>query len=64
MHDRQAQAGSEQIQVFIPKSKHPGGINVGMCDGSVRFVKNTISVLIFRAISTSKGNESVGADAY
>jgi prepilin-type N-terminal cleavage/methylation domain-containing protein/prepilin-type processing-associated H-X9-DG protein len=58
------QAGSEQIQVFITKSKHPAGVNVGFCDGSVRFIKNTISVATFRAISTTQGNETVSADSY
>jgi prepilin-type processing-associated H-X9-DG protein len=24
-------------------SLHPGGVNYGLCDGSVRFIKNTIS---------------------
>jgi prepilin-type N-terminal cleavage/methylation domain-containing protein/prepilin-type processing-associated H-X9-DG protein len=58
------QAGAEKGQVFITKSKHSGGVNVGMCDGSVRFIKNTISVVTFRAISTTQGSESVSADSY
>jgi prepilin-type N-terminal cleavage/methylation domain-containing protein/prepilin-type processing-associated H-X9-DG protein len=58
------QAGAEKGQVFITKSKHPGGVNVGMCDGSVRFIKNTISVVTFRAIATSKGNEAVSANSF
>jgi len=35
-----------------------------MCDGSVRFIKDTISVSTFRAISTTKGNETVSADSF
>ena len=27
---------------------HPGGVNVGMCDGSVRFIKNTVNPLSYR----------------
>jgi prepilin-type processing-associated H-X9-DG protein len=27
-----------------PKSKHPGGVQVSMCDGSVRFVNENINV--------------------
>ena len=26
------------------RSKHPGGVNVGMCDGSVRFIKNSVNI--------------------
>jgi prepilin-type N-terminal cleavage/methylation domain-containing protein/prepilin-type processing-associated H-X9-DG protein len=58
------QAGAEQIQIFITKSKHPGGVNIGFCDGSVRFVKNTVSINSFRAISTSQGNETLSGDSY
>jgi prepilin-type processing-associated H-X9-DG protein len=58
------QTGAEQSQVFITKSKHSGGVNVGFCDGSVRFIKNTISVNTFRSISTTQGNEQVSADSY
>ena len=32
-----------------PRSKHPGGVNVGMADGSVRFIKNSVNPYIFRA---------------
>jgi prepilin-type N-terminal cleavage/methylation domain-containing protein/prepilin-type processing-associated H-X9-DG protein len=31
------------IPALTPASLHPGGINVAMVDGSVRFIKNTIS---------------------
>jgi prepilin-type N-terminal cleavage/methylation domain-containing protein/prepilin-type processing-associated H-X9-DG protein len=50
--------------VNSPRSKHPGGVNAGMCDGSVRFIKNSINVMIFRSLSSAKGNEIVGADAF
>ena len=50
--------------MFITKSKHPGGVNIGFCDGSVRFVKNTISVLTFRSLSTTQGNDVVSGDSY
>jgi prepilin-type processing-associated H-X9-DG protein len=50
--------------VNSPRSKHPGGVNVGMCDGSVRFIKNSINVYIFQSLASAKGNEIVSSDAY
>ncbi|WZO96030.1 DUF1559 domain-containing protein [Isosphaeraceae bacterium EP7] len=46
------------------RSQHPGGMNVGMCDGSVRFLKETISPLVYRGISTRAGGEVLSSDAY
>ena len=34
------------------------------CDGSVKFVKNSISLVTWRALSTIRGNEIVSADSY
>jgi prepilin-type processing-associated H-X9-DG protein len=48
----------------VANSRHPGGVNVGMSDGSVRFVKNTVNVAAWRAIGTRNGGEVVSADAY
>jgi prepilin-type processing-associated H-X9-DG protein len=47
-----------------PRSKHPGGVNVGMGDGSVRFIKNSVNVFTFQAIASTKGSEVVSSDAY
>ncbi len=30
-------------------SYHPGGVNLGLCDGSVRFVKSSVSLPTWRA---------------
>jgi prepilin-type processing-associated H-X9-DG protein len=46
------------------RSYHPGGVNVGMADGSVRFVKNSISIVTWRAVGTRQAGEVVSADAY
>jgi prepilin-type processing-associated H-X9-DG protein len=48
----------------IPRSKHPGGVNVGMCDGSVRFIKNSVNIYTFQALSSTKGSEVISSDAY
>ncbi len=46
------------------RSRHPGGVNTLFCDGSVKFMKNTININVWRSLSTSMGNEVVSADAY
>jgi prepilin-type processing-associated H-X9-DG protein len=45
-------------------SKHSGGVNVLMCDGSVKFIKNTISLPTWSGLGTRNGNEIVSADSY
>jgi prepilin-type N-terminal cleavage/methylation domain-containing protein/prepilin-type processing-associated H-X9-DG protein len=46
------------------RSRHPGGVNAVLCDGSVRFVKNSVSLSIWRGLGTTHGNEVISADAY
>lgn len=41
------------------RSYHPGGVNVGMADGSVRFVQETIDAATWGALLSSRGNETV-----
>jgi prepilin-type N-terminal cleavage/methylation domain-containing protein/prepilin-type processing-associated H-X9-DG protein len=41
------------------QSKHPGGVNFAMCDGSVRFIPQTISGPVYQAAGTRNGGESL-----
>ena len=45
-------------------SFHPGGVNVMMADGSVRFVKNSIDMLTWWKLGTKDGGEVVSSDSY
>jgi len=45
-------------------SNHPGGINVGFCDGSVKFVKDSIALQTWWALGTRNGREIVSADTF
>jgi prepilin-type N-terminal cleavage/methylation domain-containing protein/prepilin-type processing-associated H-X9-DG protein len=45
-------------------SKHPGGVNVGLADGSVRFIKTTVNLQAWRALGTRNLGEVVSADSY
>ena len=45
-------------------SYHPGGVNVGLLDGSVKFIKDSVNLATWGAIATKSGGEVVSADAY
>ena len=45
-------------------SRHPGGVNVGLADGSVRFVKTTVNIQAWRALGTRNLGEIISSDAY
>ncbi len=40
------------------QSYHPGGVNALFADGSVKFLKNTISIFTYWALGTRAGNET------
>jgi len=42
------------------RSAHPGGVHVGLCDGSVRFVSESIALGLWRALGTPDGGEMIG----
>jgi prepilin-type N-terminal cleavage/methylation domain-containing protein/prepilin-type processing-associated H-X9-DG protein len=46
------------------QSNHPGGVNVGMLDGSVRFVKDSISRQTWWAVATYAGGEVIDAASF
>jgi prepilin-type N-terminal cleavage/methylation domain-containing protein/prepilin-type processing-associated H-X9-DG protein len=46
------------------RSFHPGGGNFLFGDGSVRFLKNTINIQTYRALSTKDIGEVISSDSY
>ncbi|QDV58089.1 DUF1559 domain-containing protein [Rosistilla oblonga] len=48
--------------MFASRSRHPGGVQVGKCDGSVRFVAETVDLNAWRASSTTYGGEALQID--
>ncbi len=46
------------LRVCAFGSNHPGGANLSLGDGSVRFVSETISMITLRALSTRQGGEA------
>ena len=55
---------SDHSNITNANSNHPGGANVVMADGSVRFVKSTLATNIWWALGTRAGGEVVSSDAY
>jgi prepilin-type N-terminal cleavage/methylation domain-containing protein/prepilin-type processing-associated H-X9-DG protein len=51
-------------EMYAARSRHPGGVNVAMVDGSVRFIKDTVDLLVWRITSTSAGAEVVSVCPY
>jgi prepilin-type N-terminal cleavage/methylation domain-containing protein len=45
-------------------SRHPGGCEFLLCDGSVRFIKETVGPQVFQALATRAGGEVIGADQF
>jgi prepilin-type processing-associated H-X9-DG protein len=41
------------------RSSHPGGVNMGLCDGSVRFFQQSISSAVLDGMATRQGGEVV-----
>ena len=45
-------------------SWHPGGVNVLMTDGSVKFIKNAVNQTTWWALGTRAGGEVISSDSY
>ena len=45
--------------MYAARSRHPGGVNVAMGDGSVRFVKDSVNLQVWRMMSTTAGAEVI-----
>ena len=50
--------------IMPPSSRHPGGVNLLLGDGSVRFIKDTVDVPTWRALGTISGGEVISADSF
>ncbi len=55
---------SDHSNIAKVSSNHPGGANVLFCDGSVKFIKSSISLATWWALGTRSNGEVISADAY
>ena len=59
-----ATGGAYTYSLYGSRGRHPGGVNVVMGDGHVQFIKNSINLATWRALSTTRAGEVVSSDAY
>ncbi len=61
-----AGAKLEEIPALLEKlgGQFPGGFNALFCDGSVRFIKESVNPVIFKALITRDAGEVVAADSF
>ncbi len=64
LNSQRERIGGPTYAAITSRSYHPGGVNILMGDGSVRWVKNTISGMIWRGLGTVAGGEIVSGDAF
>ncbi len=50
-----------QSPVYSFRSTHPGGCNFLLCDGSVKFIKQSIDLRTYRALGSRNGGEVISA---
>lgn len=50
-----AAAGAQQRNAA--RSRHTGGVNAALCDGSVRFVSNSVALAIWQSMGSMNGGE-------
>ncbi len=55
---------TDHAHITNANSNHPGGANVLMGDGSVRFIKSTLSMNTWWALGTKANGEIISADSY
>jgi prepilin-type N-terminal cleavage/methylation domain-containing protein/prepilin-type processing-associated H-X9-DG protein len=61
---RRESQGGPTFAAVNARSYHPGGVNALFGDGSVRFIKNGVNGLTWRALGSPAGGEVISADAY
>src|SRR5262245_49349847 len=55
------QALGTTSMVQYARSYHAGGVNVGLADGSVRFITDGIDITIYRGLGTRADGEVIGS---
>lgn len=54
-----AESTADNPTMFASRSRHTGGVNSALGDGSVRFTSDSVNLIVWRAMSTAQGQEVV-----
>lgn len=64
INGQREKVGGPTFAAVTSRSYHPGGVNVLLGDGSVRFIKDAIAGTTWRALGTVTGGETISSDEY
>jgi prepilin-type processing-associated H-X9-DG protein len=56
--------GGPTFMALAASSHHPGGVNAAFADGSVHFIKDSVSAVVWRGLGTIAGGEVLSSDQY
>ncbi len=56
--DRMMPVSTAGSQFSAARSRHSGGVNAAMCDGSVHFISNNVFLNVWQALGTMDGRET------
>jgi len=57
-----AASSSSLPSMYAARSRHPGGVGAALCDGSVRFISDSIDINLWRALSSTRGSEIINGE--
>jgi prepilin-type N-terminal cleavage/methylation domain-containing protein/prepilin-type processing-associated H-X9-DG protein len=63
-NQRSCKYGANSRFMTTASSQHPGGVNTLLMDGSVRFIKDSISIGTWQAIGSRNRGEVISSDSY
>src|SRR5262249_23373281 len=64
LNSRRERIGGPTFAAVTSRSYHPGGVNILLGDGSVRFIKSTVDGMVWRALGTGPCGEGICSDGY
>jgi prepilin-type N-terminal cleavage/methylation domain-containing protein/prepilin-type processing-associated H-X9-DG protein len=64
LNSQRERIGGPTFAAITARSYHPGGVNILLGDGSVRFVKDSINGTVWRGVGTVAGGEILSGDSF